>query len=451
MGFRDRPGVVVGKDMNRTLTFDLGTSYFKVCLFDQRLQLVARHSAPVPTTAPEPGRCELRVTEFRRCLTDAVRELARQVGGLQEVQSICFASQANTFTLLDGKDSPLVPLILWSDRRALGLEEAMQSYANAPGFYAETGVAQFDHQFMVAKLRWLCSNSPDVSARARRVCTISDYFTWWLTGNFIGEAGLAGLTGLIDIHTLQYRPELLGELGITAESLPPIVRAGSDAGPIRKKVADDWGLGPECRLVMGCLDQYAGAIGAGITTAGGVCETTGTVLATMRCAHGFNPRATAGVFQGPAFAPDLYYQMVFSSLSAGILERYRNRLLDRPTFEELDRLAAEVPSGCEGLRFNPVAMLDASADMFVGRTAAHGCGHEVRAIMEAVAGELRGQVTTLCDSDLPASIKSGGGAARSQLWLQIKREVVGCEFERVDSPEPTSLGAARLASWANGS
>jgi sugar (pentulose or hexulose) kinase len=149
-------------------------------------------------------------------------------------------------------------------------------------------------------------------------------------------------------------------------------------------------------------------------------------------------------------APDLYYQMVFNSLSAGILERYRNRLPHRPTFKELDRLAAEVPSGCEGLRFNPAAMLDESADMFVGRTAAHGWGHEVRAIMEAVAGELRGQVTTLCDSNLPASIKSGGGAARSQLWLQIKREIVGCDFERVDSPEPTSLGAARLASWANG-
>lgn len=442
--------MVVGKVMSRILTFDLGTSYFKVCLFDERLQLVARHSTPVPTTAPEPGRCELRVTEFRRCLTDAVRELARQVGGLQDVISVCFASQANTFTLLDGKDSPLVPLILWSDRRAIGLDEVMQALANASGFYAETGVAQFDHQFMIAKLRWLQSNSPKTVDHTRRICTISDYFTWWLTGNFLGEAGLAGLTGLIDIHSLQYRTRLLSELGIASEVLPSIVRAGNDIGPIRKRVADDWGLSPDCRLVMGCLDQYAGAIGAGITVAGGVCETTGTALATVRCARDFNPLATAGVFQGPAFAPNLYYQMVFSSLSAGILERYRNRLADRPAFDELDRLAAEIPSGSEGLRFNPTAIFDESACMFVGRIAAHGRGHEVRAIMEAVADELRGQVTTLCNTDLPVSIKAGGGAARSQLWLQIKREFVGCEFERVDSPEPTSLGAARLARWVDG-
>jgi sugar (pentulose or hexulose) kinase len=199
---------------------------------------------------------------------------------------------------------------------------------------------------------------------------------------------------------------------------------------------------------MGCLDQYAGAIGAGIVSAGGVCETTGTVLATLRCTQHFEPQPADGVFQGPAFRAGLYYQLVFSSVSAGILERYRNGLPERPTFESLDLLAAKTPSGSDGLELNRDCLVDVTADMFVSRNARHRRGHEVRAIMEAVARELKVQVATICGTNWPTSIRSCGGASHSQVWLDIKREIVGCDFERVDSPEPTSLGAARIACGA---
>jgi xylulokinase len=196
---------------------------------------------------------------------------------------------------------------------------------------------------------------------------------------------------------------------------------------------------------MGCLDQYAGAIGADNVLPGRVSETTGTVLATVRRANKFSANAPAGVYQGPASKPGDYYQMVFSSISAGLLERYRNQLPDRPTFAELDALAARVPAGAEGLLLHPLAANLPVSEMFVGRTPVHQRGHDVRAIMEGVALELRKQVTILCGPSWPASIPAAGGAARSKLWLQIKRDVLGCQVEAVHCPEPTSLGAAQLA------
>lgn len=434
--------------MTHILTFDFGTSYFKVCLFDQSLQLVARNSRAVPLSTSELGRCELPVHEFERCLAEDVREIGRKVGGLGNVTKVCFASQANTFTLLDRSDASLIPFLIWSDQRASDLGEFVEQFSGGRKFYSETGIAHFDHRFMPAKLRWLELNLSSAITQARRVVTLSDYFVWWLTGRFLTEAGLAGLTGMVDIHRLKYRTAALELLHLSQDKLPPVVRAGSDTGPVCDEVISAWGLSPSCRLVMGCLDQYAGAIGAGITAAGGICETTGTVLATVRCAQAFDEHAAPGVFQGPSFSPGRYFQMVFSSLSAGILERYRNLLPDRPAFHELDRLAANVPAGAEGLQFNRAAVLDGSVDMFLRRTSIHRRGHDVRALLEAVAEELQQQVATLCGNDRPASIKSCGGAARSRLWLDIKRETVGCNFEPVDCPEPTSLGAARLATWS---
>lgn len=95
-------------------------------------------------------------------------------------------------------------------------------------------------------------------------------------------------------------------------------------------------------MVVGCLDQYAGAIGCGNVRPGCMSETTGTVLATVRCASAFRADLQeAGVFQGPGLAEDIIYQMVFGDVSANLLEAYRNTLTDAPSYEELISLAAD--------------------------------------------------------------------------------------------------------------
>jgi sugar (pentulose or hexulose) kinase len=82
--------------------------------------------------------------------------------------------------------------------------------------------------------------------------------------------------------------------------------------------------------------------------------------------------------------------------------------------------------------------------MFLNRTSKHQRGHEVRAILEAVACELNRQVTLLCQGR-PKVIYAAGGGARSRLWLRIKSDTLGCVVQPVACSEPTSLGAALLA------
>lgn len=429
----------------RVLAIDLGTSYFKVGLFNRSCELELLETAPVPSINSPDGRSEIEVADFRGCITDAVRSLRREAGDFDAVKAVSFASQANSFALFDRANQPLTPFILWSDSRARNETAILKQLEILPDFYQTTGVAQLSHLFMPAKLAWLQGNEPQLWNAASRVGLISDYFTWWLTGNWCTEASIAGLTGLANIHKLAWNPEACTCANIGTDQLSPLVRASALAGKIQSQVLREWGLPKNCELIVGCLDQFAGAIGVGNVSPGVVSETTGTVLATIRCSDEFDPHLLPGVFQGPSFREGCFYEMVFSELSAGILERYRQSKAADMTFAQLDQMAASVPPGAEGLKLRADAFHQPVDEFFEGRTALHGQSHEVRAIFEAIAEELCRQVIILTGGVRPDRVISGGGAARSNLWLKLKSDLLGCPFVAADSEETACRGAALLA------
>jgi xylulokinase len=197
--------------------------------------------------------------------------------------------------------------------------------------------------------------------------------------------------------------------------------------------------------VVGCLDQYAGAIGAGNVEPGTISETTGTVLATVRCTDRFLVESAPTVFQGPAFREGLYWQMAFGQVSANYLHWYRGQLPDRLDFDRLTALAAQIELGADGLRLRTDVGLTNPEEVFEGLTVRHTHGHKVRCILETVACALGDQVAALTDGSLPGPIRCAGGAARSNVWLQIKADVLGVATAPTVCSEPTSLGAAMLA------
>lgn len=432
--------------MNKILSLDLGTSYLKAALHDRAGNLCGLRKTPTPVAHPQEGRREMDAVRLQEEITQLISHLgASSPAGLAEVAAVVFSAQTNSFLLLDSEDQPLMPLIIWTDERAVAFEDEARNLSRIPDFHRTTGLPALDRLHMPAKLLWLRHRRPDVWQRTKRLCLISDYLTLWLTGRHVTEAGTAGLLGILDIRDLRWWTKACDQLELPESWLPAVVRAGTDLGSIRPKAADALGLPKGCRFIVGCLDQYAGAIGAGNISPGMVSETTGTALATVRCAFGFNRSVRSAFFQGPSFDPTVYFQMLFGTTSANLLEWYRNGLPGPPDFESLTRAAADVPPGADGLRVRPDAYKGSLEDGFIGRSDQHTTGHAVRSIMETVAFALADQVEQLCGSERPAEVRSCGGAARSDVWLQIKADVLDVPFAATVCPEPTSLGAAMLA------
>ena len=108
------------------LGIDLGTSYFKAGLFDEKGRLKGLGRQPVYKETGDGTIYELPLTIFWDTLRGCVEE-AMQLANIthNEILSVSYSSQANSFILLDGFDKPLTPLILWPDKRAEGINRCL--------------------------------------------------------------------------------------------------------------------------------------------------------------------------------------------------------------------------------------------------------------------------------------------------------------------------------------
>ena len=114
------------------LTFDLGTSYFKFALVDRRGQLVEMCRIRPPLHDERPNIMELDARAFADILVDGVAQLEQRApGSLASVKAVTFATQTNSFVLLDAGCRPLTPIILWPDERAAELEEEYRNLSLA--------------------------------------------------------------------------------------------------------------------------------------------------------------------------------------------------------------------------------------------------------------------------------------------------------------------------------
>src|SRR3990172_12465831 len=104
--------------MAKILVIDLGTTYFKFSLFDRNGQLCQLARSEPPIRRPQADRMELEAASFADVLERGIAQLGQQAGGLADVEAVSFATQTNSFLLLDAHDPPLTPIILWPDLRA---------------------------------------------------------------------------------------------------------------------------------------------------------------------------------------------------------------------------------------------------------------------------------------------------------------------------------------------
>ena len=139
------------------------------------------------------------------------------------VASIGVDAWAVDYGLLRGGELLGLPWSYRDARTAAGVE-AVHARIGPDELYRRTGlqVLPFNTIYQLATERRL--------VEADRLLLVPDLITWWLTGRAVCERTNASTTGLLDVHSRDWDPELLALVGVDSSQLGELVDPGTVVG-----------------------------------------------------------------------------------------------------------------------------------------------------------------------------------------------------------------------------
>jgi xylulokinase len=449
------------------LSFDVGTTSVKTALFDRQGRLRAKAIKDYVLATPQVDWYEVDPRVYWDAVLSGFRETLAGSGiDPKQVKAVGGCSQGETIVFLDEHDDPVRPAIVWIDNRAKAETAELKTRVDREEFYQKTGCTEIETTWSLLKVHWLQNHEPETLGRTRKLLLVADYIDYLLTGVASTTPTLSQSTGFIDIHARSYWSELVEPLGIR-DSLPDIVEVGSVVGRLKASVADGLGLSREVVVVKGAMDQSMSAIGAGNVAPGVVTETTGTALAIGVTSGEVEPIHHNRLAYQPHAIPGSYLILPYAQTSGIIYKWFRNTFGAEEVrkagglegaYEELNRLAADAPAGSNGLVLLPffagayIPENDMNAKgVWYGLTLGHDKRHFSRSILESVGYMLRRILELIQAAGIEIDeVRCMGGAARSDLWLQIKADICGLPMVRMKEEETSTLGCALVAAVAVG-
>lgn len=443
------------------LGIDAGTTSFKMALFTEEGTAVHIVKEEYVLLTPKNGWVEYDAenywTLFCRLLNRLIMESKVHP---EEILSLSISSQGETLICLDEDGQPLMNAIVWLDNRSEKEADEIRSRFGKRAVYEKSGQGDVTATWPATKILWLRKNRPDVFMKTQKYLLLEDYLIFRLTGSCVCEENLWASSLLYDINQDCWWEEMLGFLGITKNRLPIRKACGQPVGPVAKQAADETGLASGTLVVTGALDQTCGAVGSGKIFPGEVTETTGSCLAVSANLEHFVPYREGFPLTCQNHAVRGRYTILLWSQTAGmVLKWYAGCFLKKEMqdgeniYGLIDREAERTAAGSEGLLMLPHLSGASNPEynsrargVFYGMTLGHERKHFSRAILESVAYMLRRNVEQIEGLGQKVSgIYSMGGGSGSDIWCQIKADVIGKKVETIPEKECACLGAAILA------
>lgn len=431
------------------LGIDLGTTSLKGALYDLDGKLVAAESVIYPTHRFADGRVEQDAWDWLEAFWHvADRIMAGRAPA--DIRAIGLCSQVNTYVFVDGDGAPLAPAIVWQDVRAAEQAnrlDAMITDDQRQAWWPSGMTVSASH--MLPQMAHMAATAPDIWARTTKVLSPKDFLLRHLTGAWTADP-LAAFD-LVDASGA-YIDAFLALVPGARERVAPLASFRALIGRLRHP---HW---PDCAapVVNGTMDAFGCLFGSGAARPGDGSYISGTseIVALI----GDRPGGHPGIV---SFSPvgDWHVQ-AGPTQSGGDTLRWMGTLLNLSHQDVLDRAALADRSGSgDGVLFLPhlegerAPLWDAHArGAFVGLNSHDAAPQLALAALEGVALSARlvfdGAVQAV--GGRPDALYLGGTGNRSDLWAQIRADVLGIRLHRVECLDTGSVGAAIMAGMGIG-
>lgn len=439
--------------MDYIIGCDVGSQGTKAILLSMTGKLMGDVYEGYMIDYPHPLWAEQPVERWIDALILAIRRLLSQTGiSPKNVRALGLATQVDGVIPIDSSGQPLRSAIIWMDRRAGSQCELVRQSLGREQVFDLTGL-NLDSSHVAPKISWLAEQQPEIYERAAYFLLPGSYLAYYLTGELAVDYSNASSTLLLDVRTKTWSAVMGHAFDIDLKRLPPVGAATTTLGNLRLTQAEKLGLSANTVVMIGCGDEHAACLGAGMTRPGLVVDIAGT--AEPVCAA--NPElvfdATHLVETHCHADPDLWLLENPGFVSGGNYRWFRDQFANGETYAMLDSEAARIPPGAGGITFLPGLMgalaptwNESARGTFAGFTLAHTRGHFIRSLLEGSAYAVRDITTQMQAAGIDLrELRVVGGGAKGRLWNQIKADVTGLPVTVPEIIETTALGAAFLA------
>ncbi len=156
--------------------------------------------------------------------------------------------------------------------------------------------------------------------------------------------------------------------------------------------------------------------------------------------------------------PDYWFILAYSKTAGVALDWFRRECDGNIGWDALNKAAVHIPVGCNGLTAIPhfdglisPAPNENIRGAFYGLTLEHTTAAMYRAVLEGLTFSLRENMELIEKRGFKIrTLRSIGGGAKNDFWLQMKADVLGRPIEKPAVTEAAVLGAAMLAAVGRG-
>lgn len=466
---------------------DIGTQSTKAALMSVGGRLIAQASHGYGVDMPRPHWAQQAAGPWldavRRVIVDVVA--AGRTAGVDAgaIQALAISGlYGGSGIAVDEALEPLHPCLIWMDRRADDQVRWVREKIDLRHLLAVTGNG-VDSYYGFTKMMWLRDHEPDLWQRTWKLLPPNAWVIARLTGEVAIDHSSAGnIGGVYDLAARDWSEPMLEALGIPRRLMPDRLLA-SDAvvGGLLGVEAGRLGLTAGLPVIAGGVDAAVATLAAGAVGPGRHVAMIGTSMCwgTIReggtgvdglisMPHVVGARRQVYTFGGAltAGAAELWARQALFPAGAGMGANIGANSGKEQGGEAgpveaalLEPLAAAVPPGSLGLMFLPYLMGERSpiwdgraSGSFIGLGLRHRREHLYRAVLEGVALALEHniQLGSQATPDLDRDLIVVGGAARSDLWMQIIADVTGRSVLTLAEDVEATQGAALLAARGAG-
>jgi len=434
------------------LGIDIGTSSVKAVVVDDRNVTVAQGSAALEVSRPAPGFSEQDPESWWRAAAVAVAALPPEVRAA--VRALGLSGQMHGATLLDAKDRPLRPAILWNDGRSG--RECVDLERRAPEARAITGNILMPG-FTAPKLLWVARHEPEIFRRTACVLLPKDYVRMKLTGEKVSDMSDASGTAWLDVGRRDWSDLMLAATELNRSHMPRLIEGSSPSGTLTAEAASELRL-PRVIVAGGGGDNAASAVGLGVVLPGQAFLSIGTSGVLFVVTDRFRPNPERAAHAFCHCLPARWHQMSVM-LSASSALDWAARLVG-----ETDLLRLVEAARARGVnRHSPFFLPYLSGErtphndpssrgVFFGIRADTTAADLAGAVLEGVAFAFADGLDVLTEkADQVGQISVTGGGARLPYWGEVIAAALRRPLTYRSGGEiGGALGAARLGRLALG-